>query len=239
MTAHKQRQRGGGILALLLLTWTCIVTSGQAQGEPQGKGPEDGGLGGRGRYLVLQLTRLGLANRLRSMADMHSLALASDRTLLVSWKPNADCNASFFDLFEGGGIETGKGNSMQVLPLVLEDGDEGIIAVKGMAAENGLSYRFLPFNFADFYWPQEVFASDVDVLHTVFDGVLTTENVRCQQYASLHSRFLSSLVPIASVRRMVQEIDAEYFQDRLSIGVHIRGHDTKYDWEVVPPAPGR
>ena len=54
------------------------------------------------RYLVVRLHRLGLANRLRSMADFHVIASSSNRHLLISWSPTADCNASFVDLFASG-----------------------------------------------------------------------------------------------------------------------------------------
>lgn len=30
----------------------------------------------------------------------------------------------------------------------------------------------------DFFWPQDVFASDIDVLHTTYDGVITTTEFR-------------------------------------------------------------
>lgn len=50
----------------------------------------------------------------------------ANRKLLLSWKPSYDCNATFFDLFDGWPP------SMEVLPLVLDDGDKGVLAVKGM-----------------------------------------------------------------------------------------------------------
>ena len=36
-----------------------------------------------GRYLVLQLGRLGLANRLRTMADMYNMAVISNRWAIL------------------------------------------------------------------------------------------------------------------------------------------------------------
>ena len=54
------------------------------------------------RYLVVRLHRLGLANRLRSMADLHLIATSSNRHMLISWLPTIDCNASFLDLFVSG-----------------------------------------------------------------------------------------------------------------------------------------
>lgn len=55
-----------------------------------------------GKYILLLVSRLGLANRLRTMADWHQIAVSSNRTLLVSWESTIDCNASFTDLFVSG-----------------------------------------------------------------------------------------------------------------------------------------
>ena len=43
------------------------------------------------KYIVLQISRLGLGNRLRSIADWYQIAVISERHLLVSWVPTADC----------------------------------------------------------------------------------------------------------------------------------------------------
>lgn len=54
------------------------------------------------RYLVVRIHRLGLANRLRCIADWHQIAVRSDRHLLVSWAPTYDCNITFPGLFIAG-----------------------------------------------------------------------------------------------------------------------------------------
>ena len=69
------------------------------------------------RYLILLVSRLGLANRLRSIADWHQIALLSDRSLLVAWQASADCNALFTDLFES----VPKG--IRILPFQLPAGE--------------------------------------------------------------------------------------------------------------------
>ena len=52
------------------------------------------------RVLLLNVKRLGLANRLRTVADWHQIAALTNRTLLLSWVPTFDCNAKFDQLFE-------------------------------------------------------------------------------------------------------------------------------------------
>lgn len=109
---------------------------------------------------------------------------------MLSWKPTPDCNATFFDLFESAP------EGFEVLPLVLEDGDAGIVSVKEMAAENGLSYEHVSietlnkkgraaaaaqgktYDDINYFWPLDVFSSAVDVIHTSYDGVLSTTGSR-------------------------------------------------------------
>ena len=67
----------------------------------------------RRRYLVLHLYNLGLANRLRTVADFYTIAVYSGRTLLLSWQPSFDCNTTFTDLFSSGP------EHFKVLPTIL------------------------------------------------------------------------------------------------------------------------
>ena len=69
------------------------------------------------RCIIILISRLGLANRLRSIADWHQIALLSGRSLLVAWQANADCNALFTDLFES----VPKG--IRILPFQLPAGE--------------------------------------------------------------------------------------------------------------------
>lgn len=73
----------------------------------------------------------------------------------------------------------------------------GVKAVREMAAENGLSYQFVSIDILnkqeedaaaaegrkkpdeiDFFWPFATFDSNIDVVHTTYDGVLSTHGVR-------------------------------------------------------------
>jgi len=94
------------------------------------------------KHLVLLLSRLGLANRLRAMADWHQIAMESGRHLTVSWEPTWDCNASFWDLFEA--VPAG----MTVLAEPLASG-EGRLARAAERARldaegQGLRFQLLP-----------------------------------------------------------------------------------------------
>ena len=44
------------------------------------------------KYLVAPIYVLGLANRLRTMSSLYSIANVSGRELVSIWVPNVDCN---------------------------------------------------------------------------------------------------------------------------------------------------
>lgn len=45
------------------------------------------------KYIVVPIYILGLANRLRTMSSVYSIAKVTNRKLIVIWVPNMDCNA--------------------------------------------------------------------------------------------------------------------------------------------------
>ena len=182
------------------------------------------------RYIVLIINRLGLANRLRSIADWHQIAILSKRTLLVSWEPTMDCNSSFVDLFESGPP------GFQILPLIIPRGKEGIHFVLDMATEQNLTSNIMAISKDDgFVLPPEQVMSDTNVLVTSYDGLISLNGIRCQQYMVLHSQFLAGLQPVAFAREFVANLKSQYFSDRLMVGVHVRSHDAIQDWAVVSP----
>ena len=85
------------IVAAMLLSNQFKIGSSYQVGNPFFDDEYDDG-----KYILLLVSRLGLANRLRTMADWHQIAVSSNRTLLVSWESTIDCNASFTDLFVSG-----------------------------------------------------------------------------------------------------------------------------------------
>ena len=70
---------------------------------------------------------------------------------------------------------------------------------------------------------------------TDYDGVLSLAGISCQQYLSSRSSFLVSLVPSVEDAKFVADIKKDYFKSYLMVGIHFRTHDSKQDWEVVPP----
>lgn len=215
------------------------------------------GEGGGERLLVLILSRLGLANRLRSLADWHQVAIQSNRTLLVSWQATSDCNTHFFDLFQGGP------KRLKFLPFALPAEDAGVRSVIESTKRMGLSYRayyetaagggqdigadvsgeydfeaMFTGEYKSFVLRRDAVFNEASVVVTHYDGIVALEGQPCQQYLVMHSAFLSQLQPIAEVRRLVRDFIDDYFSSNVMIGVHVRVHDPAQDWAVVPPLMG-
>jgi hypothetical protein len=189
------------------------------------------------RLLLLLIDRLGLANRLRTIADWYKIAIFSNRTLLVSWKATLDCNISFHELFDEGP------NKLEVLPsksAILG----GIEEAEALIRMSGTTFLALTTSNPNFWLPTSgsfVLArdsgvlSDVDIIVTDYDGVLTFEGVECAQYLQMHSDFLSSLKPVTPAIDFVKDFKKSYAVGRVMIGIHYRSHDAYQDWAVVPP----
>jgi hypothetical protein len=150
------------------------------------------------RYVVLHVDKLGLANRLRTIADMHQIAVLSNRTLLLSWIPTIECNISFLELFEDGP------SMFKVLPEHLPaSGPQEL--VEKLATASGLSFARMTDQF-DFFISSDMFLSDVSVVYTEYSGVVALQNMPCQYYLTKHSHFYEALVPVQTVRDIVAQI---------------------------------
>lgn len=200
----------------------------------------------RSRYIVLILNRLGLGNRLGTISDWYQIAVASNRTLLVSWRTSIDCNIPFTTLFESGP------EHVKILPFTFGT----IKSVEEVATFHGLTYQSLDIDdtadnkrkwFAevvagtridDFVLSHEQVMSSTNIIITTYDGAISLYNTKCQHYLTMKSRFLSSLIPVVAVRNIVNNIKEKYFRNKIMIGVHVRVHDPMHDWSVVPPQGG-
>lgn len=193
------------------------------------------------RSIVVIISRLGLANRLRSLADWYQIALMSNRELLVSWEPTWDCNAKFDDLF----VEAPPG--FKLLPFVLPAGDAGVEYVANVAIARGVSHYAIYQKDMENLWvdkrkafilSKELVHSDTEVIVTHYDGIISLEGVECQQYMMMHSQFLTRLIPNQAAQQFLQSLQSTHFPNRIMVGVHYRMHDAQQDWAVVPPFSG-
>ena len=168
--------------------------------------------------------------RLRSIADWYVIAVATERQLLVSWKPTPDCNITLPELIKSAAPE------LRVLPFYISDNiGLGSSFVKDACDSNNITFRYL--NISDgFVLPRDVVKSkEIDVVLTYHDGVITLADTPCQLYLSKRSEFLQSLEPVDEIQDIVRQVKSNYFKNSIVIGVHFRTHNSNFDWNVVPP----
>jgi hypothetical protein len=132
--------------------------------------------------------------------------------LIVNWVPNEECNATFTDLFENG-----PSGFFSLLPLILPTGIGGAINMKNIASSANLTLSIIGVeeiaDDVDFMLDPAIVMSDVNVVYTSYSGVVTMKDSKCQNYLTLHSNFLKSLVPVEDIRETVASVMA-YFGDR-------------------------
>lgn len=189
------------------------------------------------QYIILVLKNYGLANRFRSMADWYQIALLTNRKLLVAWVPSVECNITISELIES--CPPG----LSFLPEEIKS-FEDVEALAFASKMSIYSYRNESLLFSQ---NQEFFVfnprhkalnNDIQIILTSYDGVISMENIPCTYYLTKRSEFYQALRPVVDAGNTVQTVMDTYFKDYLPVAVHIRIHDEKYDWAVVPPLNG-
>lgn len=183
-------------------------------------------------YILMIVDRLGLANRLRIMAGMYSIAQQTNRNLLVVWSPSAECGSPFSNLFEGlaFGVEV---VDIDTTPHAVIANELGVLAGRrniSMSSQHLTGFDVDVTNMKKSKDDRDQSAILVFTLGTHSPGLVT-----CREYLSVKSAFYRSLVPVATVKVMVKDITERHFAGSIVVGVHIRAYGTAYDWEVVPP----
>jgi hypothetical protein len=190
------------------------------------------------RYLVLLIYRFGFSNRIRTIADWYIIAKLSNRILLLSWSPTTACNINFEDLYEN------YPNNLIITSNYLTD----IKLIEKMSNHSNLTYVSMKSNeffgasynnnniHKSFILSNQQVLSNANVFITEYDGLITLESINCQLYLSKRSKFYSSLIPVKAVREYVNNIYNNQFSKYIMIGIHIRTHKDRHDWEVIPPA---
>ena len=194
---------------------------------------------GNGRFLLLAMERLGLANRLRTMADWYGVATNTNRTLVVSWRPTADCNIDFYELFEHGApglfvltepLPIKAERDAYLSPYVVSGKVKQLVTERDIWANPTLAFMGKP----------SVFLDSIPILITDYDGEISLEGVPCIAYTSKHRFFHSHLVPKTEYQDLVNAFWEEHFLSKgvLGVGVHYRAKDSRFDWAVIPPFGG-
>jgi hypothetical protein len=193
------------------------------------------------KVIILNVDRLGLMNRIRAVVDWYSIAEMSNRRLLVNWRPSYDCNVEFRDLFEKAPED------LTVLRYHIPVTTNSTSFILQAATRSNFSVRIIDndeqlwnpvHNFTFFASNQLKFSSE-DIIVTSFLGRITFEDIpSCHYYDFEHSKILSQFIPKTYFNDIVDQVINDFFQDFIPVGIHIRIHDSRYDWEIVPPEEG-
>jgi hypothetical protein len=216
------------VLAALSLLLAAFPVFGAVPARLNFAGPQ--------KQIVLHLSRLGLANRLRTIADWYAIAVKSHRHFLVVWDVTKDCSAKYGDLFASGpeGLTVLDNNeeatSLEELSTHLQS-----LLTSYMVLEDNTMWA--PGQ-STFVLGTHVLHAEAHVLLTAYDGILAAEGDSCQDYLAEHGAFLHQLQPNAEAQNYVEHIYHTYFGDSIMAGVHYRTHDPTQDWAVVPPLLG-
>jgi hypothetical protein len=193
------------------------------------------------KIIILNVDRLGLMNRMRSVVDWYSIAQMSNRRLFVNWRSSYDCNVEFRDLFEKAPKE------LTVLRYHIPVTSNYSSFILQAANRYNFSVRILendeelwnPVHNFTFFASKQLMFSSQDIIVTSFLGRITFEDIpSCHYYFSQHSNILSQFIPKIYFTNIVNQVLNNFFQDSIPVGIHLRIHDSRYDWEIVPPKEG-
>ena len=157
------------------------------------------------KYIVLHIQKLGFANRIRVLADMSLIASITKRILLFSWEPTQECNIEFSEIFED--LPT----NVRLLPFILPHGDDGKSMIKEIAYHKQLS--FIDIDHEGFLMSGEHLFSDVSIVYTQYNGVVSLEGVSCELYMYSRTKFYNALIPVIEYRNTIKEIQENYFEN--------------------------
>lgn len=191
------------------------------------------------QYLVLHIGRLGLANRLRTIADWYAVARRCKRVLLVAWTVTNDCNIAFSELFEAvpRGLKVTSLTTMET-PESIEQAISTMnrTTITALLDKNSALWAY-PGKFM-FMLSDSFLQLREQVVVVNYTGVVSVEGTPCQLYLAQRSAFYRSLMPVAKARQFVDDLMDAYFGSYLPVAVHVRAHDPNFDWAVVPPHSG-
>ncbi len=198
------------------------------------------------RTVVLPLHQLGLANRMRGLVSAMVLCEVSPRCdkLVVDWRPNSECNVAMDDIFDvvvGGGI--GMGMHSNSYEFSVESGmvDSSLTSSKSppLSMTTTLNSTHSVYHQVGFILDEFLRAAE-DVIILVTRGQFMLTGMDCTDWYERKSRAYQSLMSTSRLSEvadgLLKELGAK--SNSILVGVHIRKHDVRHDWEVVPPQSG-
>lgn len=198
--------------------------------------------------VVLPVSALGLANRLRVIASALHLAKLANRRLIVLWQPSSECSTSFSSLFS----ITPELNKDIVIADLMDNVSDRYIFESLKKATQQSQQTLKEVYFTSFFVETKLGAEEyrnLDVLLLWTLGMHSYEDESCFHYLFAKSLFYRSLTPSDEVKQIMTSVNVNDGYDihgndssdnhntvnNKVIGIHLRGYDVTYDWEVVVP----
>lgn len=176
------------------------------------------------RYLLLDVDRLDLVDRLGFIVDWHIMAEASSRQLLLSWRPSKTCNATFLDLFSQWPSSVG------VLSPALPILSEAMPFLKEATQNQQLTFDVLD-DARTSATEDERNAAIFDVLSSNIQLLFVTashnsfsprpKDMPCRLWNYQRAQLLASLQPISSIQETADALYRSLFDTSLLIGIYI------------------
>ena len=177
---------------------------------------------------------LGLANRLRIISSLYSIASVERQVLIVIWIPSEDCRINFSAIFS----KFLHNNVIVISPptnLPRQPGMEAVIAnsLSNFSSSNSLSYGVLYIR--KFIVDISLLERRVTLVYT--RGSHSPSSLTCQEHLYTKSMFYQGLRLALPVEDIVNEVKFNYFAgSHYLFGVHVRAFDASYDWSVITPS---
>eukprot|EP01036_Dinobryon_divergens_P029622 gene29622-38745_t len=179
------------------------------------------------KVLVLPVDALGLANRLRIISSLYSIASVERQVLIVIWIPSEDCRINFSAIFS----KFLHNNVIVISPptnLPRQPGMEAVIAnsLSNFSSSNSLSYGVLYIR--KFIVDISLLERRVTLVYT--RGSHSPSSLTCQEHLYTKSMFYQGLRLALPVEDIVNEVKFNYFAgSHYLFGVHVRAFDASYD----------
>jgi len=187
--------------------------------------------------LIASVHRLGLANRLRSLAAAHVFATDANVELVVRWKAERGCDCEAEDLFAEPPWSTFKGNGSALDGLLnMVNETQPSVVLRPSSGRPVLVIR----SSGRWRWSLPVTLDANKYAAIILDprGQFAHPHMDCREFLHRKRAFYSKINEAALRVEGLNETLANLrsaLANKFVIGLHVRTYDPSFDWPVVPP----
>ncbi len=187
--------------------------------------------------LIASVHRLGLANRLRSLASAHVFATDADVDLVVRWKAERGCDCEAEDLFHEPPWSTFRGNGSALDGLLnMVNETQPSVVLKPSSGRPLLVIR----SSGRWRWSLPVTLDAKKYSAIIIDprGQFAHHRMDCREFLhrkrAFYQRVNDAAMRVEGLNETLVNL-RNALQDKFVIGLHVRTYDPSFDWPVVPP----